>query len=177
MKVGKESGSLKALAATAQRGKAQLAYEYLHLKFSTSPGNLGGTEDQPEPAPGPNHHQNSIRYILHQERERVVQQLQNRRQIADAAHLHFPLGNLRRQRVNLRSALSTLGPSLHSVATLPHRAAPVRHQSVSLCSVESKVDAPLRCPPHPMPPPSLTPSAPNELPRIQGFQGRRSCCC
>ena len=89
----------------------------------------GGTEDQPEPTPGPNHHQNSIRYILHQERERVVQQLQNRRQIADAARLHFPLSKPRRQRVNLRPAVSTLGPSLHSVAALPHRAAPVRHQS------------------------------------------------
>ena len=64
----------KSLAATAQRGKAPLAYEDLHLNLARE---SGGTEDQPEPTPGPNHHPNSIRYILHQERGRGVQQLQS----------------------------------------------------------------------------------------------------
>jgi hypothetical protein len=64
------SRSLPTVAATAQWGKAQLVHEYLHLNLARE---SGGTEDQPEPTPGPNHHPNSIRYILHQERERGVQ--------------------------------------------------------------------------------------------------------
>jgi hypothetical protein len=120
--------SKSTVAATAQWGKAQLVYEYVHLKFLNLARESGGTEDQPEPTPGPNHHPNSIRYILHQERERGVE-LQSSR-TDDRLLLHaftFRSATLaRRQRLNLRPAVSTLGPSLHSIDAFPRRATSVR---------------------------------------------------
>jgi hypothetical protein len=120
--------SKSTVAATARWGKAQLVYEYVHLKFLNLARESGGTEDQPEPTPGPNHHPNSIRYILHQERERGVE-LQSSR-TDDRLLLHaftFRSATLaRRQRLNLRPAVSTLGPSLHSIDAFPRRATSVR---------------------------------------------------
>jgi hypothetical protein len=146
--------------------------------ISTSPGNLGAPKTNPRRAPTIT--KNYIRYILHQERERGVQQRQDRRHIL---LLHaFILSAPQRSSIACESVAycinSRLISSLSSCFSSPRCTRQAIRQSVShSLRVESTVDAPLRCPPHPMRPPSLTSSAPNKLPRIQDFQGRKSCCC
>ena len=107
--------SKSTVTATAQWGKAQLVHEYLHLNLARE---SGGTEDQPEPTPGPNHHRSPKFHPLHSApgtRTRCTTAKQQNRRQTTAARLHFPLRNTRRQRLNLQPAVSTLGPSLHSI--------------------------------------------------------------
>lgn len=81
---------------------------------------------------------------------------QNRRQTT-AARLHFPLRNTRRQRLNLRPAVSTLGPSLHSIlnswfSSPRHIRQAVRHSvSVVLSRQSTLLSAALLIPCSPRP--------------------------
>ncbi len=177
MKVGKESGSRKSLAATAQNGKAQLAYEYLHLNSQPRPGIWGHrrparTHAGPQPSPKfhPLHSAPGTRSRFTATAEQTTELL-----------LHaFVLSAPQRSTTACESVACCIDswpiPSLSSCFSSPRRTRQAVRQSVSAV-LNRTVDAPLRCPLHPMRPSSLTPSAPNKLPRIQGFQGRRSCCC
>jgi hypothetical protein len=166
------SRSLPTVAATAQWGKAQLVHEYLHLNLARE---SGGTEDQPEPTPGPNHHRSPKFHPLHSApgtRTRcTTAKQQNRRQTA-AARLHFPLRNTRRQRLNLQPAVSTLGPSLHSIlnswfSSPRHIRQAVRHSvSVVLSRPSTLLSAALLIPCKPS---SLTPECPERTAKDPGI--------